>query len=70
MKRRRMHNRIVNIEMYELDEIKKDYDRAHGELRAQLKVAWYNKVKEIAARIRRKCGKEHGTVTNMSHFSG
>ena len=56
--------------MYELDEIKKDYDRAHGELRAQLKVAWYNKVKEIAARIRRKCGKEHETVTNMSHFSG
>ena len=56
--------------MYELDEIKKDYDRASGELRAQLKVAWYNKVKEIVARIRRKCGKEHGTVTNMSHFSG
>ena len=49
-----MHNRIVNIEMYELDEIKKDYDKASGELRAQLKVAWYKKVKEIAAIICRK----------------
>jgi len=65
-----MYSRIVNIEMYKLDEIKKRYDNAAGELRAQLKVPWYNKVKEIAARIRRKCGKEHGTVTNMSHFSG
>ena len=70
MTNKTMHNRIVNIEMYELDKIKKDYDRASGELRAQLKVAWYNKVNEIAARIRRKCDKEHGTVTNMSHFSG
>ena len=60
---------MVNIEMYKLDEIKKRYDNAGGELRAQLKVAWYKKVKEIAAIIRRKCGKEHGTVANMSHFS-
>jgi hypothetical protein len=43
--------------MYEPHELKKDYDRAHGDLRAQLKVAWYNKVKEIAATIRQHCGK-------------
>jgi len=65
-----MADKLIRIEMYKLNEIKKDYERASGELRAQLKVAWYNKVKEIAARIRRECGKEHGTVTNMSHFSG
>lgn len=53
--------------MYKLDEIKKSYDRAGGELKAQLKVKWYNKTREIAARIRRECGKEHGTVTNISH---
>jgi hypothetical protein len=56
--------------MYKLDEIKKRYDNAGGELKAQLKVEWDNKTKEIAAIIRRECGKEHGTVTNMSHFSG
>jgi hypothetical protein len=50
--------------------LKKIMTELSGELRAQLKVAWYNKVKKIAARIRRECGKEHGTVTNMSHFSG
>ena len=65
-----MYSRIVNIEMYKLDEIKKKYDNAGGELKAQLKVEWDNKTKEIAAIIRRECGKEHGTVTNMSHFSG
>jgi lysozyme family protein len=62
-----MYSRIINIEMYKLDEIKKKYDRAGGELKAQLKVEWDNKTKEIAARIRRECGKEHGTVTNISH---
>jgi len=65
-----MYSRMVNIEMYKLDEIKKRNDNAGGELKAQLKVEWDNKTKEIAAIIRRKCGKEHGTVTNMSHFSG
>ena len=56
-----MYSRIVKIEMYKLDEIKKKYDNAHGELKAQLKVAWYDKVKEIGAIIRRECGKDHGT---------
>ena len=46
---------------------KKRYDNAGGELKAQLKVEWDNKTKEIAAIIRRECGKEHGTVTNMLH---
>ena len=61
---------MINIEMYKLDEIKKRYDNAGGELKTQLKVEWDNKVKEIAAKIRQECVKEHGTVTNMSHFSG
>jgi len=52
-----MYSRIVNIEMYKLDEIKKDYERASGELRTQLKVEWYKKVNEIAAEIRRECDK-------------
>jgi len=65
-----MADKLIRIEMFKLDEIKKDYERAGGELRTQLKVAWYKKVKEIAAIICRKWGKEHGTVTNMSHFSG
>jgi hypothetical protein len=66
MKRIKM-SRIVDIEIYKLDEIKKSYDRANGELRAQLKVEWYNKTREIAAIIWQECGKEHETVTNMSH---
>jgi hypothetical protein len=49
-----MADKLIRIEMYKLDEIKKDYERASGELRAQFKVAWYKKVKEIAAIIRRK----------------
>ena len=65
-----MADKLIRIEMFKLDEIKKEYERAGGELRTQLKVAWYDKVKEIGAIIRRECGKEHGTVTNMSHFSG
>jgi len=65
-----MADKLIRIEMYKLDEIKKDYERASGELRTQLKVAWYKKVKEIAAIIRRKWGKDHGTVANMPHFSG
>ena len=56
-----MYSRIVNIEMYKLDEIKKKYDRASGELKAQLKVEWDNKTKKIAAIIRQECGKDHGT---------
>ena len=45
---------MINIEMYKLDEIKKRYDNAGSELKAQLKVEWSKKVKEIAARICRK----------------
>ena len=58
---------MISIEMYKLDEIKKRYDNASGELKAQLKVEWDNKTKEIAAIIRQECVKEHGTVTNISH---
>ena len=56
-----MADKLIRIEMFKLDEIKKDYERAGGELRTQLKVEWNNKTKEIAAIIRRECGKNHGT---------
>ena len=40
------------------DEIKKKYDDSNKENKIQLKIEWDKKVEEIAAAIRRNCGKK------------
>ena len=52
-------NPVVNQKMIQLDEIKKKYDDSNKENKTQLKIEWDKKVKEIAAAIRRNCGKKN-----------
>ena len=51
-------NPVVNQKMIQLDEIKKKYDDSNKENKIQLKIEWDKKVEEIAAAIRRNCGKK------------
>ena len=50
-------NRRLDSRTRELDEIKIKHDEASIKDRGQLKVEWYNKVKEIATQIRQEYDK-------------